>query len=381
MRALSRLAGEEGRWHRNLLAVACLVVFASLLAPRRADACVGEGCLQLWSTADGGGALAMQWDPAKKIQVFESFCTQDRRSCFYTSIDPGFMAPTEATPGSGYYRLVDGTAVRVEVVMVDEGLTMSINGQRLDQPGESASLGTMPTIHNHPAWQLLVPGDVFGDYHVMFRLTTDSPLYEDSELLTLVVTNQEPVIVGTPTPTPTATPEPTPCVGDCDNDGAVTIDEVLGCVKMALGSSEDCLACDPDADGSVTVDEIIAAVTAALDGCPMPPMVTLAEIQETIFTPKCATVFCHDAASANGDLVLVDGLSHSELVGVVPAVPIAAQAGQLLVDPGDPENSFLLIKLLGPPLGGGSRMPLTGDPLSGDEIERIRNWIVNGALP
>jgi hypothetical protein len=47
----------------------------------------------------------------------------------------------------------------------------------------------------------------------------------------------------------------------------------------------------------------------------------------------------------------------------------------LRVDPGHPENSFLLVKLEGPPPDQGSRMPLTGAPLTDAEIQRIRDWI------
>lgn len=60
-----------------------------------------------------------------------------------------------------------------------------------------------------------------------------------------------------------------PCVGDCADDGQVTVDEIILGVSIALGQSdlETCLMFDSTHDGSVTVDEILASVTAALDGC------------------------------------------------------------------------------------------------------------------
>jgi hypothetical protein len=131
----------------------------------------------------------------------------------------------------------------------------------------------------------------------------------------------------------------------------------------------------------VTVDEIVTAVNAALQGCPMEPAVTLADLQAEIFTPRCAIPQCHDGSSATGDLVLEDGLAYEDLVNVVPAATLAAQAGRLRVDPGRPENSFLLIKLINPPPGTGSPMPLEGVPLSADDIEAVRAWILQGALP
>jgi len=61
------------------------------------------------------------------------------------------------------------------------------------------------------------------------------------------------------------------CVGDCDSDGAVTIDNILVMVNVALEVSpvNACLAGDANGDGTITVDEIILAVNNALGECPM----------------------------------------------------------------------------------------------------------------
>ncbi len=45
-----------------------------------------------------------------------------------------------------------------------------------------------------------------------------------------------PPPAGTATPTPTATPVLTKCVGDCDDNGVVTVDEILTGVNIALGN-------------------------------------------------------------------------------------------------------------------------------------------------
>jgi virginiamycin B lyase len=77
---------------------------------------------------------------------------------------------------------------------------------------------------------------------------------------------------GTPQPaTATPTPRPTPisCVGDCDGNGQVTVDEILTMVNIALGNEvvTKCLAGDANHDGQITVDEILTAVGNALNGC------------------------------------------------------------------------------------------------------------------
>jgi hypothetical protein len=73
-------------------------------------------------------------------------------------------------------------------------------------------------------------------------------------------------VEGTPTPTPT----PGPCVGDCDDDSAVRVDELVYGLGIALGYSplEDCRSFDVDGRGNVTIDELVVAVGATLFGCP-----------------------------------------------------------------------------------------------------------------
>jgi Ca2+-binding EF-hand superfamily protein len=64
----------------------------------------------------------------------------------------------------------------------------------------------------------------------------------------------------------------TTCVGDCDGDGAVAIDELLRGVSMALGTGEmgDCSSFDSNGDAQVSVDELVQAVTNILEGCSIP---------------------------------------------------------------------------------------------------------------
>lgn len=61
-----------------------------------------------------------------------------------------------------------------------------------------------------------------------------------------------------------------PCAGDCGGDAAVTIDEIIAMVNIALGNADTsaCAAGDVNGDGGITVDEIIGAVNRASNGCP-----------------------------------------------------------------------------------------------------------------
>ena len=60
------------------------------------------------------------------------------------------------------------------------------------------------------------------------------------------------------------------CVGDCDSDGVVRVDELVAGVQQSLRASQSCEAADGNADGQVAIDELIAAVGSALHGCPPP---------------------------------------------------------------------------------------------------------------
>lgn len=66
-----------------------------------------------------------------------------------------------------------------------------------------------------------------------------------------------------PTPTPVA------CPGDCDADGAVTADEVVLGMHIALGRVElaNCRALDRNDSGTVTIEELVNGVKHALRGC------------------------------------------------------------------------------------------------------------------
>jgi hypothetical protein len=60
------------------------------------------------------------------------------------------------------------------------------------------------------------------------------------------------------------------CRGDCDENGFVTVQEIVIGISIALGTRPivGCDAFDTDGSGSVTVDELLTALANALDGCP-----------------------------------------------------------------------------------------------------------------
>lgn len=62
-----------------------------------------------------------------------------------------------------------------------------------------------------------------------------------------------------------------PCAGDCDRQGAVSIEELVTAVNIALGALQvyRCPLSDVDGSNTVTIDELITAVANALYECPI----------------------------------------------------------------------------------------------------------------
>lgn len=115
---------------------------------------------------------------------------------------------------------------------------------------------------------------------------------------------------------------------------------------------------------SVTVDNGAAAA------------MTLAEIQAEVFTPTCSV--CHTGGGAvlpfSMDLSSAQA-SFASLVNVE-----SEQASALLrVDPGNPDDSYLIHKLEGTQAVG-DRMPQGGPFLDDATIQGIRDWIEAGAM-
>jgi hypothetical protein len=110
--------------------------------------------------------------------------------------------------------------------------------------------------------------------------------------------------------------------------------------------------------------------------------VTLDQLRADVFIPSCATTSCHSSVAAKGNLVLDDYNAYANLVDVAADNAAAAEAEKLRVVPGKPDESFLFQKITGQlKPDEGDRMPQTGIPLTAEQIEMIRQWIADGALP
>ena len=166
---------------------------------------------------------------------------------------------------------------------------------------------------------------------------------------------------------------------DVNKDGIVNIQDLV-IVAHALGQPVDRTAeqnPDVNRDGVVNVLDLVRVSKSF--GQMVDENSAYHDIQEYIFDKSCANSACHATPANSRGLSLEYGLSYDALIGVVPQNPAAADAGMKLVDPGNPDNSFLLTKLIGPAPEQGARMPYLAGMIHEGKIDAIRTWIEAGA--
>ena len=168
---------------------------------------------------------------------------------------------------------------------------------------------------------------------------------------------------------------------DVNKDDVVNIQDLV-LVATAFGQTRDGTAeMDPDVnrDGVINVLDLVR-VSSRFGHTAPDENATYHDIQTYLFDKSCASSACHAAPANAGNLNLAYGFSYEDLIGRVPQNPAAAAAGLKLVDPGNPENSFLLTKLVGPTVAAqGGRMPFGGGTVHDGKIDGVRRWIAAGA--
>jgi hypothetical protein len=137
--------------------------------------------------------------------------------------------------------------------------------------------------------------------------------------------------------------------------------------------------------GTVTVTARSGAKTAQFDltvkGA-QPVAISFSKDIQPIFNRSCALPDCHAGPEelAGEGMVLAEGVSYNHIVKV-PANQVFETTVNR-IEPGDPDHSYLVAKLLGThrDLGGsGSKMPLDGT-LPDADLQKIIQWVKDGAL-
>jgi hypothetical protein len=124
---------------------------------------------------------------------------------------------------------------------------------------------------------------------------------------------------------------------------------------------------------------LLSCAVAACDGSGVEPGdVSFSQRVQPILTDRCAFGGCHASTSPAADQSLAEGLAYVNVVNV----PSQELPSMDRVEPGDPDQSYLVHKIQGTHLdmgGSGLRMPRGQEPLSDDQIRLIRAWIQQGA--
>ena len=99
---------------------------------------------------------------------------------------------------------------------------------------------------------------------------------------------------------------------------------------------------------------------------------TLAQVSE-VFAVSCAFSGCHSSEEPAAGLSL-----EGDFAGRIVGVASEQRPDFKLVDPGNPDDSYLLMKVRGDDEIISLKMP-PGAPLSAEQVEIIRAWIASGA--
>ena len=123
---------------------------------------------------------------------------------------------------------------------------------------------------------------------------------------------------------------------------------------------------------SSCADEIVESTPSILDQQNQNKVLaTFSSIQSKVLNISCAVSGCHNG---NTFPTLTEGNAYANIVNVI------GSSGQDLIEPGDADNSYLYLKIIGAPGIFGEQMPKGLQPLEQGVIDSIKVWINNGAI-
>jgi hypothetical protein len=258
---------------RSLQLVALGLMGAVLVMAKPAMAQHGHTML-VTSDANGSGQLLVDWNFEGRPIARTS---DSGLAGVFTGDIPGMNDGTG--DGIDTFTLTDGTEISVEVMAIDENIRWIFSEVpptvNLANPGETAIVGTMPTLHNHAAFEITGSDNKeFLEGNISFRVleSTASPVgYTPSDVHTLRVSN------GQLPPLEAATEDHLKCqktiAGAVRNLIAKDYKIITKCVDAALkvtmlaGSPNPALkACSIDElDPKSMVNDLAAVKTKAVD--------------------------------------------------------------------------------------------------------------------
>jgi hypothetical protein len=160
----------------------------------------------------------------------------------------------------------------------------------------------------------------------------------------------------------------TPSSEAAQSKGVLTVRRGVLVLTVVASAS----ACWP---GAPEVGPLLEVAAPSISG----PSAPFSELQEKLFKPDCASSLCHSGnPPAHAPLSLDDDVAWDSLVNR----PASQSPSILEVRPGAPDQSYLMLKLLGTVGASGSvstRMPLNREAVDDVRIAAVRAWIERGA--
>lgn len=206
-----------------------------------------DGGFEVRSTEIGGGTLAVTGGPDGAVAVGLVFCGGGE--CLYEDAETTIHAPEENLASPSLFALAAGTQLTLEIVTLDEGVSIKLGDGKLDQVGDAATLGTTPELHAEPILQVTTAPGVVGEWHVAVRVGNPAATYAESDVIEIVLTN-----------------DPSVC-GDAHVDEQEACDAGEEPWASGRACTDHCewLTCgDPDGDGDTRASDALFVLAAAV---------------------------------------------------------------------------------------------------------------------
>lgn len=179
---------------RPLTSFLALSAAAALAAPGQAFGDSEHGDLGVGSTLDGGGDLMSEYNFETVLRT--DFQVEVGNTSVYSSTTPGIGAAEDEAPD--IFELDVGTTVGLTLITIDDNLAIQVDATTIDEPGETAILGTHDGVpgddgamHQHPTYQILIEAEpgAFGEGDFSFVFEDSGSTYGESEIYSMHISN------------------------------------------------------------------------------------------------------------------------------------------------------------------------------------------------
>jgi hypothetical protein len=229
----------------------------------------------------GRGFRPVYTDTSVSLEVIEEICDDgedndgdgqtdcaDSKCAAATACLPPVTATATATEGTPSATETNTASVATATPTEETGSATATATGNVTEPPTATPTGAVTPPTATPTGEVTPPTAT--PTGVVAATATDTPTEPPTATPTGDFT---PPPSSTASPSPSPTPTLTPfagCVGDCNDNGVVTIDELIRAVSISLGLADldTCLAADGDQDGAVEIDELVTAVNNGLSDCP-----------------------------------------------------------------------------------------------------------------